>query len=59
MVFLSQQEGALCLSALYMLVFADIVLADVSFRRVEDGVLVVIDVAVLIQTNFVKHKQNG
>lgn len=33
-----------------MLVFSDIVLADMSFRRVKDEVLVAIDVAGLIQT---------
>ncbi len=43
--FLSQREGAL-----YMLVFSDIVLADMSFRRVKDEVLVALDVAGLIQT---------
>ncbi len=48
--FLRQWEGALCLSALYMLVFSDIVLADMSFRRVKDEVLLAIDVAGLIQT---------
>ncbi len=48
--FLSKREGALCLSALYMLVFSDIVLADMSFRRVKDEVLVALDVAGLIQT---------